>query len=272
MTAFVRQSLVRSLPVYGAGVGAAIVAAGVLLVQSATLESLVWTTGVAALIPAAAPPLGMTARVLLALGGGALIAALLWSSLFLLVGPGGLLVRRPRRDGDLPVVRRADAHPDAPPRKPMSAADLGTPMMEVGVGAAREERTIPVDLDLPLAAFDPKAILPAPMTPARPVSSLIHISLNAKEGIAPRVTAVSGIAAGGEMRSAPDVPVASVLLDAEPPMAKPVVVASPPVLPEASAPIGATEPRAEPAPPQTIEALLRRLEQGASRRRRLGAH
>ena len=39
-------------------------------------------------------------------------------------------------------------------------------MMEVGVGTAtRDERAILVDLDLPLAAFDPKAILPVPMAP-----------------------------------------------------------------------------------------------------------
>lgn len=266
MVAFLRQRLIRSVPVYGAVVGAVIVAGGVFLSPTTTLEGLVWTTGVASLIPAAAPPLGMTARLLLALGGGMLAAALLWSSLFLLVGPGGLLVRRPRRDDDLPVVRRADAHPDAPPRKPMSAADLGTPMMEVGVGKARDERGIPVDLDLPLAAFDPTAILPTPMAPARPVSSLIHISLNATESVALNRRAAAGSADPVVMLEPWDVPVAKGHADAELPTPEPTVVAP------ATAPAEPTTSPNEAAQPQTIEALLRRLEKGANRRRRLGAH
>ena len=266
MVAFLRQRLIRSVPLYGAVVGAVIVAGGVFLSPTTTLEGLVWTTGVASLIPAAAPPLGMTACLLLALGGGMLAAALLWSSLFLLVGPGGLLVRRPRRDDDLPVVRRADAHPDAPPRKPMSAADLGTPMMEVGVGAARNERGIPVDLDLPLAAFDPTAILPTPMAPARRVSSLIHISLNATEGVAPSRRAVSGSTDPVTTIEPSDAPVAKAPADTEPPTPEPTVVAP------ATAPAEPTASSNEAAQPQTIETLLRRLEQGASRRRRLGAH
>ncbi|MEG8025166.1 hypothetical protein QP162_13415 [Sphingomonas aurantiaca] len=128
--------------------GGLITAIGVVAISTETLESLVWTTGVAALVPAAAPPLGMTARALLALGSGLLVAALLWSSLFLLFGPGGFLVRRAPREDGVPVIRRADAHPDAPPRKPMSAADLGTPMMEVGVGPgdATSGRSRPISI------------------------------------------------------------------------------------------------------------------------------
>ena len=179
MIALTRQTLIRSLPVYGAVVGGLIAATAVLLASTETLESAVWTTGVAALVPAAAPPLGTTARALLAVGSGALVAALLWSSLFLLFGPGGVFAKASPREDGVPVIRRADAHPDAPPRKPMSAADLGTPMMEVGVGAglnsARDEQTIPADLDQPLAAFDPNAIRPVPMEPVRPVSPLAQV-------------------------------------------------------------------------------------------------
>ena len=83
MVAFVRQTLMRALPLYGAVAGGVITAVTVLLLSTDALETLVWTTGVAALVPAAAPPLGSTARVLLALGG-VLVAAVLWSSLFLL--------------------------------------------------------------------------------------------------------------------------------------------------------------------------------------------
>ena len=173
MIALGRYPLIRSLPLYGAVAGGLLAAVGVVAISTETLESLVWTTGVAALVPAAAPPLGMTARALLALGSGLLVAALLWSSLFLLFGPGGFLVRQAPREDGVPVIRRADAHPDAPPRKPMSAADLGTPMMEVGVGpGGRDERTIPADLDLPLAAFHPGALPDVPREPVRPVLPL----------------------------------------------------------------------------------------------------
>jgi hypothetical protein len=91
---FSRQQLLRSLPVYGAVAGGVIAAAVVLLISTSILEGLVWTTGIAALVPMAAPPLGMTARALLALGSGVLVGALLWSSLFLLFGPGGPFAKR----------------------------------------------------------------------------------------------------------------------------------------------------------------------------------
>ncbi|MCI1142294.1 hypothetical protein MOP88_08260 [Sphingomonas sp. WKB10] len=66
----------------------------------------------------------MTARAVLALAGGALAGAVIWSALFLLFGPGGLLAPRAASSDGVPVLRRADAHPDAPARRPLSAADL----------------------------------------------------------------------------------------------------------------------------------------------------
>ncbi|MES3152173.1 hypothetical protein [Sphingomonas faeni] len=273
MVAFVRQTLMRALPLYGAVAGGLITAVTVLLLSTDALETLVWTTGVAALVPAAAPPLGSTARVLLALGGGVLVAAVLWSSLFLLFGPGGLLARRAPREDGVPVIRRADAHPDAPPRKPMSAADLGTPMMEVGVGTAtRDERAIPVDLDLPLAAFDPKAILPVPMAPVRPVSPLVQAT------IAAPVIEASPTAEPDTFVTAPAPPPAPPP-PAPPPSAPPpparVVDAAREITPEPSAPTPISRPArapAEPSVPPTIETLLQRLEQGALRSGRIGKH
>lgn len=279
MIALGRYPLIRSLPLYGAVAGGLITAIGVVAISTDTLESLVWTTGVAALVPAAAPPLGMTARALLALGSGLLVAALLWSSLFLLFGPGGFLVRRTPREDGVPVIRRADAHPDAPPRKPMSAADLGTPMMEVGVGpGGRDERTIPADLDLPLAAFDPKAILPVPMEPVRPVSPLkqtIMAPLIAVESVAEATTFVTAPAP-------PPAPVVPVAAAVETPVAvevEPVVEARTAPVQEDVAEIAAPTPiarpsraAAEPATPPTIEALLTRLENGALRRGLIGSH
>ena len=281
MIALTRQTLIRSLPVYGAVVGGLIAAAAVLLASTDTLESAVWTTGVAALVPAAAPPLGTTARALLAVGSGALVAALLWSSLFLLFGPGGVFAKASPREDGVPVIRRADAHPDAPPRKPMSAADLGTPMMEVGVGAglnsARDEQTIPADLDQPLAAFDPNAIRPVPMEPVRPVSPLAQVM------VAPVVEAPS-TARPDTFVTAPLVEPVERSVDAADEGAVTDGIAKDGVEKDGVQRVGAPEinaptpiarpPRAtdDPTAPPTIEALLRRLEQGALRRGRIGTH
>lgn len=236
MSAFTSKSLMRSLPLYG-GLGAGVIAAiGFVAMPATALESLVWNSGIAALLPVAAPPLGATARALLALGSGILFAAVTWAALYLLFGPGGFLVKPVRSEG-VPVIRRADAHPDAPPRRPMSSADLGMPLMEV-VMPAGPERPIPADLDLPLAAFDPAALLPVPMEPARPVAPLI-------------------------VARAPD-PAATVVPETAPePEPETVEIVEP-------APV-ARAVRAAPAGPPSIEALLRRLEQGAGRRAHAGA-
>ncbi len=258
-----RGNLNRAVPIVGAIAGGVIAAAGVMLSSGDALEALVSDTGIAALIPMAAPPLGTTARAILALGAGALIAAILWSSLYLLFGPGGAFAgARPREDG-VPVIRRADAHPDAPPRKPMSAADLGTPLMEVGVagaadGAARDERAIPADLDLPLAAYDPKAMRPVPMEPARPVAALVQPTM-----VAPVIKSASTAE-----------PETFVTAPAPKPVEPPVAETSQPVE-EVSAPTPIARPlraQAEPTVPPTIETLLQRLEQGALRRGRIGSH
>jgi hypothetical protein len=230
MSASSSQSLMRSLPVYG-GIGAGVFAAILFIAMPADiLESLVWNSGVAALLPVAAPPLGVTARALLALGSGVLFASVAWAALYLAFGPGGFLVKPARAQG-VPVIRRADAHPDAPARRPMTAADLGLPLMEV-VMPTGPERPIPADLDLPLAAFDPAALLQVPLEPARPVAPLV-------------------------VERAPEPTPAPVVAIEQP---EAVVEPTPMVRRPAPAPTPA------PAAPPTIESLLQRLEQGAGRR------
>jgi hypothetical protein len=179
-------------PAGGALAGIA-TAALFLLLPQAMLEDWVWQSGLPALLAVAAPPLGDTARAVLALAGGGLAAAVTWSALFLLFGAGGLFAPKPTAESGVPVLRRADAHPDAPARRPMSAADLGTPLPpptppvieavplpqatgqaedEEGQGALPDERSIPADLDLPLAAFHPDALPEVPREPVRPVLPL----------------------------------------------------------------------------------------------------
>lgn len=96
-------------------------------------EAAVSASGLPALLPAAAPPLGNTARLAVV----AMAALLSFGGLFLLLralGPG------PRRaTPDAPRVRRADAHPDAPSRRPIRAGDdLGEPAFDWPAPAATE--------------------------------------------------------------------------------------------------------------------------------------
>lgn len=234
--------LMRHLPTAGGvGVGLA-VAATIALLSIDTLEHLVWTSGIASLVSAAVPPLGRTARVLLAVGGGLVAGAVMWSALFLVFGPGGFLA--PKEDEAPPVPfdrpslkervarlfparapspRRADAgqrrHQRPPQRRPMSAADLGTPLMEVAT-VPPVERPLPRELDQPLAAFDPAALPPAPREPQRVLPAL-----------------------------APGERLDTFELSPPPPPSRPM-----------PAPV-----RREPAS-QSIDSLLRRLEEGAGRK------
>ncbi|MGN7998863.1 hypothetical protein [Sphingomonas sp. 22176] len=79
-----------------------------------------------------------------------------------------------------PIIRRADAHPDARPRPPLRATqELDSPAwaapeiaaeqgVEGGIVAETDERDLPADLDQPLAAFDPLAIPAVPLPPPVP--------------------------------------------------------------------------------------------------------
>jgi len=159
-------SLTDRLPPYGGAIAGLAVASVAVLLPIEQLEALVALSGVDALVPVAAPPLGATARGAMALGGGLGAAAVGWAVLFLLFGRGGLLARR------VPAMRRADAHPDAPPRRPVSAAELGPPPPPATVAEPPLERDLPRDLDQPLATFDPQAIPDVPRAPSPALPSL----------------------------------------------------------------------------------------------------
>ncbi|WP_426256256.1 hypothetical protein [Sphingomonas sp. DC2300-3] len=190
MPAFPGQPMTQTMPSRAAmmrwiaPVGGAVAALAVVLLfvvlPATVLEDWVWRSGLPSLIGAAEPPLGTTARAVLALAGGALAGAVTWSALFLLFGPGGLLAPRAASSDGVPVLRRADAHPDAPARRPLSAADLeddddtmfARPVTGASPPPPPVEQPIPADLDLPLAAFHPGALPPVPLTPVRPVPPL----------------------------------------------------------------------------------------------------
>jgi hypothetical protein len=83
------------------------------------------------IVPAAQPPLGETARLLVAAVAGAFASALVW----LVLRSIGKKPSAPKQRFEpveidvVPTIRRADAHPDAPARRPIFAAlDLGEPI------------------------------------------------------------------------------------------------------------------------------------------------
>ena len=154
-----------ALPVLGGAASAFVAAAAVVLLPADALASMIEGGGLPALFEAARPPLGGTARALLALGAATASGAVAWAALFLLFGPGGPFAREGGEDG-MPVTRSADAHPDAPPRRPLGAVDLRPP------APPPAECPLPADLDLPIAAFHPAALPPVPREPARPVPPL----------------------------------------------------------------------------------------------------
>src|SRR5215210_2327873 len=95
---------------------------GSLAIRPGLIESAVLAIGLDTIVPAAAPPLGITARILIALTLAALGGLL-----------GATVARRiaqprpPKADGSAALermrVRARDAHPDAPARRPLSVPD-----------------------------------------------------------------------------------------------------------------------------------------------------
>lgn len=191
-----RQRLILPVAPLGGAAFGVMTAIACALVPGGILDRLILRSGIPAVIAAAEPPLGMTARIVLALMGGGTIALLVWFALFLILGSRTLVLggdvaaqADPDTGDDLPVLRRADAHPDAPSRRPVFAnRDLGTPFLEVRARQATEGVDVsesapaplpmshgpvdlPIDLDLPLSAFDPGAIgMPVDPTPVPPLA------------------------------------------------------------------------------------------------------
>jgi hypothetical protein len=154
-------------------VAGGLAALGVAMIPVPALESLVMDSGLPSVLAMAEPPLGLTARLAVALGSGAFVGAFMWLSAFILLGSRGLTIGGDAEPVDarevaVPVLRRADAHPDAPPRPPLLATrDLGRPFLEVRA-AAPEVEDEKVDFD---AIFPPRPITP---TPAEPVAEAVE--------------------------------------------------------------------------------------------------
>lgn len=240
-----------------------IAAALVAAMPQANLDVLMWRLWLPQVLPAATPPIGATGRILLALlvlapFVAAAALAWRWRGHWRTLGR-----RRTVTDGAVVTIRRADAHPDCPPRRPIRAdEDLGPPLPIITIAPARgvpePEQPLPVDLDQPLAAFDPVSIPDVPRQPSRAVTPLVTVV------IPPREHDEVFEAAGPIV----DIP-ASVSEPESQPLPEPVVQEVP-LAPAEQAVMPEAEEEAaeqEPAEASSLGALLDRLERGAQRRK-----
>jgi hypothetical protein len=135
------------------------------------LTQLSLASGLADIFPPARPPLGFTARALFAIVVG--LVAVGGSLLLLRLADRKPVLRREATEADAPPepikLRRADAHPDAPPRRPLVARDLGEPGEPQALLAAppaepAEELVLAPEAELPafLVAQEPETDAPEP--------------------------------------------------------------------------------------------------------------
>ncbi|MGP1283484.1 MAG: hypothetical protein ACTS1X_10950 [Parasphingopyxis sp.] len=133
--------LVSKLPKIptASAVSGLIVAALILMTPNPWFEAFIVETGLPGLVSAAEPPLGARARIVFALIAAFVVTLGAWIALTAIVGRKlrtGTRFAMPDEAGEgsslprrAPSLRRADAHPDAPYRRPIMAEnDLGTPL------------------------------------------------------------------------------------------------------------------------------------------------
>jgi hypothetical protein len=228
------------------------------------LTQLSLATGLADIFPPARPPLGFTARVLFAVAVGTVAAG--GSLLLLRLAERKPVAKRETTEADAPPepirLRRADAHPDAPARRPLVARDLGepveTPLLLAAPEAPRDEEwLLAPDAELPAFLVEQE---PEPAD-AEPVVSETADA----EPEAPLVWPQPVIAPAPEPEPvAPAEPEATQEPEAEvEPQAEPAPIPEP-----APAPVVAEEPAAQPEAEPSISKLMQRLEFGIARRER----
>ena len=159
------------------------------------LAQIVGATGLPSILAAAEPPLGLTARIAIG-GAGALLTFGLVFLLLRLLDRSGLNGRREAPEAapgdEAPRLRRRDVHPDAPVRRPISAArDLGEPAPP---GPPRAVTPLWLDETAPAAA-EPQPepeIQPQPAPAAELPSSLDELMARLEQGLARRRSASAG--------------------------------------------------------------------------------
>ncbi len=122
-------------------------------------------------VPAARPPLGETARLAATGAAGLLTFGAVWTLMALLGRVPAARKPEAEPEAEAPRLRRADAHPDAPARRPLLARDLGEPLdLEDYPEAAIEEEPAFAEADhRPLPGFlVPQTPEPEPVAEAEP--------------------------------------------------------------------------------------------------------
>lgn len=289
MVAFLsRQGLTKPLFL---AFGAALVAGALaLLVPLDLLGDWSMQSGLAAIVAAAEPPLGNTARAGFAFAVATGVGAFAWTILTLLSGIAAPRRRRSRSapdvialgDANVPQVRRADAHPDAPPRAPVRAnRDLGMPFLEVHapreeddliedeveVGAAEPvaaEEMVEAEAEVEVAAESaPVHTMPVPVPPLFEMPEEQDIPADLDVPLS-QLDPVSFNEIGGRTPRRPRERIETFELT------PPVRLSAPPrPRPVPRAPVEAPQPEERLAAPRTeatIHALLARLEQGIADR------
>ena len=186
------------------------------------------------------PPVVADSRLVLALGIGLAVAAATWCGFLWLdraAAPRAVSLGAPQGIADVaPVLRRADSHPDAPPRRPIFAgSDLGTPLDLIdplpadwsepspSEAAARDPAGLPPIAPAPPAPVPLPAAIPAPMTtlpaidaPTALPATLAAMMARLETGLARKALALTGAEAnvtalkreirpiGGTLRAAVD--------------------------------------------------------------------
>jgi hypothetical protein len=208
----------------------------------ALFSGLVETSRLPDFVPAAQPPLGETAR-LAATGAACLLTfASVWALMALLGRAPAKRRPAPEPQAEAPKLRRADAHPDAPARRPLLARDLGEPLeLEAFPQAAAESE--------PDLAGTPQRPLPAFLVPEEPPAD--------------PVAQAEAVAEEPEAQWEPSEPESA---EAEPELeADPAPEAEPDVRPISE--LGAQLPEAEAETDQSLSQLVNRIEFGLSRKR-----
>lgn len=160
----------RYLPAIAVLVGIG-VAAGIATAPAETLNGALDRSGIAGVIPAAGSPIGATGRTIIALLVGTLVAAAGFAGRWRSLLHDRALRARPatgtQRVEPMPVVRRADAHPDAPPRRPIRAsADFGDPLPIAALPAPAPTRVeVPAPEATPLPWIEPTVEASAETSP-----------------------------------------------------------------------------------------------------------
>ena len=233
------------------------VAAAIWLVPAAAIEWRIVKTGLPSILPAAGPPLGTTARALMAAVGGLGTAIFAWIVLAFVAS------KLPRVERETP--RRIAVEPEAPKPKPLlrpifAGTDLGAPFDSIRAPSE------PLDLGALPYEEDSAPTVPAAVSPAFVPS--VEADPAPEPSIlapAPAVDPAPRPAAGPRLWE-PD-PWFDEMEDPEPFLAQPPL--APPLLAEPAA-TPDTDPPAAPQPALatlSLTELVQRLETGMQRRR-----